>query len=51
MKQLTIEVKQVENIKQKMVKYLIISDGKEKIIINVGDKTYNGVKKMQGQQQ
>lgn len=39
----TIEVKQLENIKGGKMNYLLLGEGEEQVIISVGEKTYNGV--------
>lgn len=46
MKQLNVEAKSLKNIQDKDQKYIIISDDKDKVIINVGTKTYEAVAKL-----
>lgn len=40
MKTVLIETKEITDVRNKKLKYLIISDGTKELIINVGEKTY-----------
>lgn len=42
----TVTTVTLKNIQDKEQKYVVISNGKDKAIINVGDKTFNNVKKI-----
>lgn len=44
MKEVTVEVVTIKDIRDKELKYLVIKNGENKVIISVGEKTYNGVK-------
>lgn len=46
MKKLNVRVQEITNIKGGKLKYLVVNDGEEDVIISVGEKTYNGVKQM-----
>lgn len=44
MEQIKVETKAILDIRGKELKYVIITKGKETVIINVGDKTYENTK-------
>jgi hypothetical protein len=46
MKQLPVQTKALKNIQDKDQLYLIIGDDQNKVIINIGKKTYDDVTKL-----
>lgn len=44
MKQLPVKATTIKDIRGKELKYVIIGDDANAVIMNVGDKTYNAVK-------
>lgn len=46
MKQLTVEARKIKDVRDKEQLYVIITDGKEKVVINIGEKNYQAVKNL-----